>query len=198
MAIIAIAAYKLVRLTDDKDRRPWAISAVVFAVTALTGQEPISLIIGTGLLMIVLDARPALRWPRREPRRPDGRPPAHGIAAMPVAWAALGTAAAGGMLVSLGLFFLETGTLVFGSGLAIVPLLRDGVKAQHHWLKAFVTGATAAAGGALCGAVVVLTRQAVTDLSTAVIALVCVLSAGAPGWLLSMCCNARGHACWLA
>jgi chromate transporter len=35
-----------------------------------------------------------------------------------------------------------------------------------------VTGATAAAGGALSGAVVVLTRQAVTDLTTAAIAMV--------------------------
>jgi chromate transporter len=39
-----------------------------------------------------------------------------------------------GALVSLGLFFLKTGALVFGSGLAIVPLLRDGVVTQHHWL----------------------------------------------------------------
>ena len=37
MAVIAIAAWKLVRLTDGKDRRAWAISAVVFAVTAVTG-----------------------------------------------------------------------------------------------------------------------------------------------------------------
>lgn len=239
MAIIAIAAWKLVRLTDGKDRRAWAISGVVFAVTAITGQEPIYLIIGAGLLMIMLDARPALRRPRHPPARPDGGPPVHGVAGLPLAWAALGTTAAGGVLVSLGLFFLKTGALVFGSGLAIVPLLRDGVVAQHHWLtqgqfldavamglitpgpvvitaafigylvaglpgaviataaiftpiwlgvvlpgrwfirhrdnaqvKAFVTGATAAAGGALSGAVVVLTRQAVTDIPTAAIALV--------------------------
>jgi chromate transporter len=158
---------------------------------------------------------------------------------LPSAAAVLGTAASGGVLVSLGLFFLKTGALVFGSGLAIVPLLRDGVVAQHHWLtqaqfldavamglitpgpvvitaafigylvagppgaiiatvaiftpiwlgvvvpgrwfvrhrgnaqvKAFVTGATAAAGGALSGAVVVLTRQAVVDIPTAAIAVV--------------------------
>ncbi|AJC60704.1 chromate transporter [Streptomyces sp. 769] len=65
MAIIAIAAYKLVRLTDGKDRRAWAISAAVFSVTALTGREPIYLIVGAGLLMIALDARPHLRLPRR-------------------------------------------------------------------------------------------------------------------------------------
>jgi chromate transporter len=237
MAIIAIAAWKLVRLTDGKDRRAWAISAVVFAVTAVTGQEPIYLIVGAGLLMIALDARPAIRRPRS--KAPDGSSPAHGLAALPLAGAAPGTAGGGGALASLGLFFLKTGALVFGSGLAIVPLLRDGVVAQHHWLtqgqfldavaiglitpgpvvitaafigylvaglpgavtaavaiftpiwlgvvlpgrwfirhrdnpqvKAFVTGATAAAGGALSGAVVVLTRQAVTDLPTTLIALV--------------------------
>ena len=151
----------------------------------------------------------------------------------------LGPVAAGGTLLALGLFFLQTGAMVFGSGLAIVPLLRDGVVAQHHWLtqgqfldavamglitpgpvvitagfigylvaglpgavtatvaiftpiylaviipgrwfirhrdnkqvKAFVSGATAAAAGALSGAVVVLTREAVTDWTTAAIALV--------------------------
>ncbi|MFL6110910.1 MAG: chromate efflux transporter [Catenulispora sp.] len=234
MAIIAIAAYKLVKLTDGKDRRAWVISTVVFAVTALTGQEPIYLIIGAGLLLIALDARPKPRLPRR--KAPDTLP---SIAAVPLASATLGALTSGGTLASLGLFFLKTGALVFGSGLAIVPLLRDGVVAQHHWLtqaqfldavamglitpgpvvitagfigylvagplgaivaavalftpiylgvvvpgrwfvrhrdnkqvKAFVTGATAAAGGALSGAVVVLTRQAVVDLASAVIALV--------------------------
>jgi chromate transporter len=39
-------------------------------------------------------------------------------------------------------------------------------------VKAFVAGATAAAAGALTGAVVILTRQAVTDWPTAAIALV--------------------------
>jgi chromate transporter len=241
MAIITIAAYKLVRLTDGRDWRAWAVSAVVFAVTATTGREPIYLIVGAGLLLILLDARPAWRLPRRKPpaaasARTGSR---HGLAVPPLAARALGTLASGGALISLGLFFLKTGALVFGSGLAIVPLLRDGVVTQHHWLtqaqfldavamglispgpvvitaafigylaggpagalvatiaiftpiylgvvvpgrwfirhrgnaqiKAFVTGATAAAGGALCGAVVVLTRQAVTDWITAAIAVV--------------------------
>jgi chromate transporter len=243
MAIITIAAVKLVRLTDGKDWRAWTISAVVFTVTALTGSEPIYLIIGAGLLMILLDARPGLHLPRKPPAASsdagaDGRS-LRGLAELPLASGTLGTLASAGVLASLGLFFLKTGALVFGSGLAIVPLLRDGVVAQHHWLtqaqfldavamglitpgpvvitaafigylvggplgaliatiaiftpiylgvavpgrwfirhrnnkqiKAFVTGATAAAGGALCGAVVVLTRQAVTDLTTIAIAVV--------------------------
>ena len=234
MAIIAIAAYKLVKLTDGKDKRAWTISAVVFTVTAVSGQEPIYLIVGAGLLLIVLEARPTPRLPRR-----GGPETLSSIVPLPMAAATLGTLKSGGTLVSLGLFFLKTGAVVFGSGLAIVPLLRDGVVGQHHWLtqaqfldavamglitpgpvvitagfigylvagpvgalvatlaiftpiylgvvvpgrwfvkhrdnrqvKAFVTGATAAAGGALSGAVVVLTRQAVTDTATAAIALV--------------------------
>jgi chromate transporter len=47
------------------------------------------------------------------------------------------------------------------------------VRHRHNpQVKAFVKGATAAAGGALSGAVVVLTRQAVTDIPAVVIALV--------------------------
>ena len=40
----------------------------------------------------------------------------------------------GGTLAALGWFFLKAGAFIFGSGLAIVPFLRDGVVHQHHWL----------------------------------------------------------------
>jgi chromate transporter len=206
-------------------------------LTAITGSEPILVIIGAGLLMILLDARPSLR------RRPRDMPPSDGdeqpepTPAIPMILG-LGTLAGAGTLTALGLFFLKTGAIVFGSGLAIVPFLRDGVVAQHHWLtdgqfldavamglitpgpvvitagfigylvaglsgaivasvaiftpiylgvvvpgrwflrhrdnpqiRAFVSGATAAAAGALSGAVVVLTRQAITDWITATIGL---------------------------
>lgn len=244
MAIITIAAYKLLKLTDRRDLRLWGISAAVFAVTALTGSEPVPMILAAGILMLLLDARPSsLRWPG--PRNPK-RTPNSGDGTTLQSWSPaillpvlLGPAAAGGTLLALGLFFLQTGALVFGSGLAIVPLLRDGVVAQHHWLtqgqfldavamglitpgpvvitagfigylvaglpgaviatvaiftpiylaviipgrwfirhpdnkqvKAFVAGATAAADGALSGAVVVLTREAVTDWTTTAIAVV--------------------------
>ena len=243
MAIIAIAAYRLLKLTDRADWRLWAISAVVFAVTAITGSEPIPLILAAGILILFLDAPPTLR---RRPKDPEsgGPPPpptasAHALAPVFLAAPAAAVGAAGSAaMLPLGLFFLQTGALVFGSGLAIVPLLRDGVVDQHHWLdqsqfldavamglitpgpvvitagfigyltaglpgavvatvgiftpiylavvllgrwfvrhrrnkrvKAFVAGATAAAAGALSGAVVVLTREAVTDWATAAIGL---------------------------
>jgi chromate transporter len=238
MAIITIAAVKLIRMTDRRDWRLWTISALVFGLTAATGSEPVPVIIGAGLLMIILDARPTHWWPRRKNSEPSTPPEA--ARSLPFALPmALGTVASGGVLTALALFFLKTGALVFGSGLAIVPFLRDGVVDQHHWLtqgqfldavamglitpgpvvitagfigylvaglpgaivapvaifipiylavvipgrwfirhrnnkqvKAFVSGATAAAAGALTGAVVVLTRQAVTDWITAAIAVV--------------------------
>jgi chromate transporter len=232
MAIIAIAAYKLARLTNRRDVRLWAISAVLAAVTAVTGAEIAYLFIAAGLLMIVLDAPP--RWMRRGGSA--ALLPAT-LAKITPPWVIL--TASAGVLASLGLFFLKAGAFIFGSGLAIVPFLREGVVAQHHWLtsrqfidavamglitpgpvvitatfigylvaglpgavvatiaifipiylgvalpgrwfvrhrdnaqiKAFVKGATAAAAGAIAGAVVVLTRQTVTDLPTAAIALV--------------------------
>jgi chromate transporter len=137
----------------------------------------------------------------------------------------------------LGWFFFKAGAFIFGSGLAIVPFLREGVVEQYHWLterqfldavamglitpgpvvitaafigylvgglfgaaiatiaiflpiylgvvvpgrwfirhqghpllRGFVKGATASAAGAIMGATIVLTRGAVVDWPTAVIA----------------------------
>ena len=229
MAVIAVAAYKLARLTNRTDRRLWTISAVLAVATAVTGAEIALLFLAAGLIMVLLDAAP--RWPRR-PRR-HGRPRPRAVLPAPVmmaAKAAAGPALAGGTLAALGWFFFKAGAFIFGSGLAIVPFLREGVVEQHHWLtdeqfldavamglitpgpvvitatfigylvagipgalvattaiftpiylgvvlpgpwflrhrdnrqiKAFVAGATAAAAGAITGAVIVLSRQIIVD-----------------------------------
>ncbi|HEY6794005.1 MAG TPA: chromate transporter [Kineosporiaceae bacterium] len=67
MAIIAIAAYKLARMTNHRDLRLWAISGVLAAVTALTGAEIAVLFIAAGLLMIALDAPPRCSCPAPRP-----------------------------------------------------------------------------------------------------------------------------------
>jgi len=236
MAIIAIAAYKLARLTNRTDLKLWTITAVIAVVTAVTGTEVALLFIAAGLLMIVLEAPP--RWLRRPTRAASFTLPAFAPLAKAVTAGTLGVLATGGTLIALALFFLKAGAFIFGSGLAIVPFLREGVVTSHHWLnnrqfldavaiglitpgpvvitatfigylvggltgaivatiaiflpiyfgvvlpgrwflrhkdnpqvKAFVRGATAAAAGAITGATVVLTQGAVTDLTTAAIAL---------------------------
>lgn len=144
MAIIAIAAYRLAKVTNRRDLRLWAISACLAIVTAVTGAEIAVLFLAAGLLMIVLDAPPAFLRRRRPPALPALALPAllalparPGRTATTVAArtaAALGALAGGGTLVALALFFLKTGAFTFGSGLAIVPFLREGVVTQHHWL----------------------------------------------------------------
>jgi len=135
MAIIAVAAVKLARLTNGRDARLWVISAILLAVTALTGAEIALLFIGAGLVMIALEAPPSFR--RRAGTSSLGvvgarfRFPTVGMTAR---FSVLTGVAAGGTLVALGLFFLKAGAFIFGSGLAIVPFLREGVVDQHHWL----------------------------------------------------------------
>ena len=113
MAIIAIAAWKLARLTDGSDHRLWALTLVIGVVTAVTGAEIAVLFIGAGLLMIVLDAPPAFL------RRGHGA-----FLPLPAVGALGGWAAGAGTQAALALFFLKAGAFIFGSGLAIVPFLR--------------------------------------------------------------------------
>jgi chromate transporter len=231
MAVIAVAAVKLARLTNGRDIRLWVISAITLVVTAATGAEIALLFISAGVVMAVWEAPP--RWLRR--------PSSDMTVITPLAVVAFaittGTASSETLLV-LGWFFLKAGAFIFGSGLAIVPFLREGVVEQYHWLterqfldavamglitpgpvvitaafigylvggfsgaaiatvaiflpiylgviipgrwfirhqhhpllKGFVKGATASAAGAILGATVVLTRGAVVDGRTALIAI---------------------------
>ncbi len=123
MAIIAVAAVKLARLTNRTDARLWVISIAVCVVTAVTGAEIALMFVGAGLLMVLWDAPPRfVPWARSNILLP-----------FPLL-AALSTDTSGSTLTALGLFFLKAGALIFGSGLAIVPFLQAGVVEQHHWL----------------------------------------------------------------
>lgn len=121
MAIIALAAYKLARGTNKTDAKLWVISVVVFTVTVLTGSEVAVLFVLAGLLMVIVEAPPTFLR-----RLLPG-----------LALAGSGGVTAGASLgtnVTLALYFLKAGALIFGSGLAIVPFLRSGVVDDHHWL----------------------------------------------------------------
>jgi chromate transporter len=131
VAIIALAAVKLARLTNGRDVRLWAITGVLAAVTAATGAEIALLFVAGGLLILVWEVLPSSR----------GVPPGAAVL-LPMAplapLAPLAQAAATGasveVLVALGLFFLKAGAFIFGSGLAIVPFLREGVVEDRGWL----------------------------------------------------------------
>jgi chromate transporter len=236
IAIIAIAAYKLARSTNKQDPLLWGIWAILTAVTVLTQAELAEFFIVAGMVVIVLRARP--------------RPPVLlGIVGAAVVGLGVilliqrasqgGESAGGNVLFDILLFFTKAGSFVFGSGLAIVPFLYQGVVQQFHWLnerqftdavavamitpgpvvitvafigylvagvlgsilaaigiflpvyvltivpspwfkrhrdnaqlKAFVQGATAAATGAITGAVVILGQRAIYDIPTAAVGLI--------------------------
>jgi chromate transporter len=238
IAIIAIAAYKLARSTNKSDPLLWGIFVLLTAVTVWAQAELAEFFILAGLLALIFKAWPG--WKRGLPMIFAG------VALGLVVWVMeswlgqAGTASdSADVLAQILLFFTKAGAFVFGSGLAIIPFLQQGVVQQFGWLnehqfldavavamitpgpvvitvafigflvagmagaimasvgiflpvyiftivpapwfkrhrdntqlKAFVDGATAAATGAITGAVIVLGLRAITDWPTAIIALV--------------------------
>lgn len=124
IAIVVLAAWKLARLTDAKDVRLWIITVLVGTATAITGTEVALLIVAGGLLILVWDAPPA--WIPWRQASALGLP-------MQIGPGLAGLAGAS-TLLALFLFFLKAGAFIFGSGLAIVPFLRQGVVLDNHWL----------------------------------------------------------------
>ncbi len=244
IAVIAVAAYRLARSTNGRDPLLWSIFGALAVVTLWAQAELAEGFIVAGLVVLLVRAPP--RWVRRLAAPRLVVPP--------------------DVLVALLLFFAKAGAFVFGSGLAIVPFLHQGVVQQFAWLserqfldavavamitpgpvvitvafigylvaglagataaaagiflpvylftvipapwfrrhrddpqlKAFVQGATAAATGAIAGAVVVLAARAIVDLPTAGIALASFLVlwwVKVPEPLLVVAAGAIGLALW--
>lgn len=237
ISIIAVAAYRLGVGTNKRDPLLWGVFAALFGATVWSGAELAVLFVFAGLIVALVRA-----WP--------GTARGLGLVAVCAVGAALiwllerslvqaGTTEGDAhVLVQILLFFTKAGAFVFGSGLAIIPFLREGVVHEFGWLseqqfldavavalvtpgpvvitvafigylvagvagavvaavgiflpvyfftilpapwfkrhrdnrqlRAFVSGTTAAASGAIAGAVVLLAQRAIVDLPTAVIAL---------------------------
>jgi chromate transporter len=236
IAIIAIAAYKLARSTNKRDPLLWGVFGALLLVTILAEAELAEVFVLAGLVLL---------FARAKPSRTEAIVSAVGgglvIAVIWVLerWLLKLTVGGDHLLAQVLLFFTKAGAFVFGSGLAIVPFLHQGVVQQFGWLseqqfldavavamitpgpvvitvvfigflaagtfgailaavgiflpvyvftiipapwfrrnrdnallKAFAQGATAAATGAIAGAVVLLARRAIYDVPTAAIGLV--------------------------
>ena len=123
LAIIAIAAVKLARATAKRDPVLWVIAAILCATTALAGAEIV-------WLFLLAGAFGAIYYGGGLPRRAASVSPAGVIAAVQgFAWTGSGAGVG-----SLMLFFMKAGAFTFGSGLAIVPFLHEGLVNDHRWL----------------------------------------------------------------
>ena len=235
IGIVAIAAYKLSRSTNKRDPLLWAIFGVLAGVTIWAEAELAEFFVLAGFVVLFARARP----PRRQAiLAVVGGLLVVGLIAVMERWVVHLNTGGDNVLVSVLVFFTKAGAFVFGSGLAIVPFLHQGVVQQFGWLteqqfvdavavamitpgpvvitvafigflvarlagaivaaigiflpvyvftiipapwfsrnrdnaqlKAFVQGATAAATGAISGAVVLLAQRAVFDVPTAALAL---------------------------
>ena len=131
IGIIAIAAYKLARTTNKRDPLLWAIFGALLVVTVLTRAELAEFFILAGLLTLVVKAPPA--WLRARLSGWIAAPaalPLHFLQVTPAE-----SSPAGDLLLQILLFFTKAGAFVFGSGLAIVPFLYQGVVQDFHWLN---------------------------------------------------------------
>lgn len=126
IALILRGAWKLVRVTVRRDRRLWAIFAAIAVVTFAVRSEVAVLFIAAGLVGVVLHAPPS--WMRRVVSAP---------AVLPIVsvLAPIVTSADPNVLLQLGIFFFKAGAFTFGSGLAIVPFLQEGVVREFGWLN---------------------------------------------------------------
>ena len=241
IAIIAMAAYRLGRATNKHDPLLWTVFGAMFAITAWTGTELGPLFIVAGLIALLSRA-----WPGyRRAAMVTAACLAGALLIVGVEYAldrSHGTVGQQPVLLQILVFFTKAGSFVFGSGLAIVPFLEQGVVHDFHWLndqqfldavavalitpgpvvitvafigylvagaagatvaaigiflpvylftilpapwfkrhrnnlqlRAFAAGATAAASGAIAGAVLVLGRRAIVDGPTMMIAVVCLI-----------------------
>jgi len=241
IAIIAIAASKLARSTNKRDPLLWGVFTALALVTVWAEAELAEIFILAGVVVLLVRAWSG--W-----RQALAAAVGAGLVGLAIRLIETSFVQVGhgdrGTLVQILLFFTKAGAFVFGSGLAIVPFLHQGVVQQFGWLteqqfldavavamvtpgpvvitvafigylvaalsgavlaaigiflpvylftvipapwfkrnrdnrqlKAFVQGATAAATGAITGAVIVLAQRAIYDLPTALIALIslCVL-----------------------
>jgi chromate transporter len=129
IGLVAYSAYGLVRKTLGRDRLLWGIAAVLAVTTMVTGREIVALVLGAGLSVWMLRARPA--WLARATARELA---SGGLIAAGIARGAEWTGAPLPLLAQILGFFSFAGAFVFGSGLAIVPFLHGGVVLDHRWL----------------------------------------------------------------
>jgi chromate transporter len=126
IAIIARSALKLVKMTLGKDRLLWVLFLASAVTTAITESEVIWLFLASGVVALVVRAR-------RVPSPPIVALVPPGVLAV-LAEATTAGAVSVPLLAQIALTFAEAGSVVFGSGLAIVPFLHGEVVNHAHWL----------------------------------------------------------------
>lgn len=131
IAIIAIAAAKLVPITAGRDPLLWSILVVVAGITFLAHAEVAIVFLAAGVLVAAVRVGPRRLLATLATLLRRLHPGSKAAALAPFFPPEAGQLP---LLADLGLFFVKAGAFVFGSGLAIVPFMREGLLVEHQWL----------------------------------------------------------------
>jgi chromate transporter len=121
IAVIAQSANKLVKKTLEKDWLLWAIAGVSATITVATESEILWVFLLSGIISLFIKTPPKMLGLK--------------VSLVPL-WMVTGIHGEVGQktFFDLAWFFVKAGSVVFGSGLAIVPFLHGGVVQEWHWL----------------------------------------------------------------
>jgi chromate transporter len=131
IAIIAIAAYKLARSTNKRDPLLWVVFAALALATVVFEAELAELFVIAGLVALLVRARPS---GRQAVAAVLGSLAVMGLISLVEHWFVGLKIGGEQVLLQILVFFTKAGAFVFGSGLAIVPFLHQGVVQQFGWL----------------------------------------------------------------
>ena len=130
VALIAKSCWDLGKKTLRGQWPAYAVAAVATVITIVVQQELIVLFLAAGMLGIFIFSPLAAPASAAIPRdRTDAGTTVKTLAVVPVG------ALSGVANTSIFLFFFQTGFLVFGSGLVVVPFLKAFLVDRYHWLS---------------------------------------------------------------
>ncbi len=124
IAIVVHSATRLARTTLRKDKVLWTIFGAIALITVFARAEIAVLFLIAGIIGVLVYTRP------KQLQKLVGCTSV--LFALPLV---AGSLVSLPLLFELGQFFLVAGAFTFGSGLAIVPFLHQGVVLQHQWLN---------------------------------------------------------------
>jgi chromate transporter len=127
IAIILMACYKVGKPLV-RDTKAWLIFLVCAVVTYIYEAELVALFLGAGIAGIVFYAMPLHEWRRRFFAR-------FGTFALLPALLSPTPSPLEAVPLQLFLFFFKAAFFIFGSGLVLVPFLREGIVVQFGWLE---------------------------------------------------------------
>jgi chromate transporter len=122
IAILARSTVKLARMTLARDALLWILFGATAAFTAITESEIVWLFLASGAVAMVVKVPPG-----------PLRGKVLGVFPALLLTGTHGTASSN-TLAHVAWFFTKAGAFVFGSGLAIVPFLYEGVVHDFQWL----------------------------------------------------------------